>query len=278
MRTWRALSYGPRRAWGSHDDDSADAVDGAAGYHRLRAVTGLLTGRNVAVTGGARGLGAAIAARFRAEGATVTTLDLTEADETCDVADESQVAATFARIGMRYGRLDVLVANAGLVPPWRELTALDMAEWDRVFAVNVRGVALCLKHAVPLIPRGGSVVAMGSIMSEKGAPRQALYNATKHAVLGIVRVAAQELGPRGIRVNALGPGPIATAALQARVAARAAGGLGPAPAAALAAFDAETPLGRAATEEEVAKAALFLASDLSSAVSGRLLRVDGGLP
>lgn len=241
-------------------------------------MSGLLAGRIAAVTGGARGLGAAIAGRFHAEGATVVTLDIEGGDEACDVTDEASVAAAFARIGARHGRLDVLVANAGLVPPWRDIAALDMAEWDRVFAVNVRGVALSLKHAVPLMPRGGSVVAMGSIMSEKGAARQTLYNATKHAVLGIVRCAAQELGPRGIRVNALGPGPIATAALRARVEARAAAGIGPAPAQALAANDAETPLGRAATEEEVAKAALFLASDLSSAISGRLLRVDSGLP
>ncbi|HEV7266965.1 MAG TPA: SDR family oxidoreductase [Falsiroseomonas sp.] len=241
-------------------------------------MSGLLAGRIAAVTGGARGLGAAIAARFRTEGATVITLDLDGADERCDVADEVEVVAAFGRIAEQYGRLDVLVANAGLVPPWRELTALDMAEWDRVFAVNVRGVALCLKHGVTLMRRGGAVVAMGSIMSERGAPLQALYNATKHAVLGIVRVAAQELGPRGIRVNALGPGPIATEALCARIATRAASGLGPAPEPAMADYDAETPLGRMATEEEVAKAALFLASDLASAITGRLLRVDGGLP
>ena len=240
-------------------------------------MSGLLAGRIAAITGGARGLGAAIAARFRAESATVVTLDLAGADIACDVAEEAQVAAAFTEVAARHGRLDVLVANAGFVPPWRELTALDMAEWDRVFAVNVRGVALCLKHAVPLMPLGGAVVAMGSIMSEQGAPRQALYNATKHAVLGIVRVAAQELGPRGIRVNALGPGPVATEALRGRVATRAAGGLGPSPGDALAAYDAETLLGRIATEEEVAKAALFLASDLSSAITGRLLRVDGGL-
>lgn len=238
---------------------------------------GLLAGRVAAVTGGARGLGAAIAARFRAEGARVVTLDLADADATCDVTDEAQVEAAFGHIGQLHGRLDVLVANAGLVPPWRELTALDMAEWDRVFAVNVRGVALCLKHAVPLMPRGGSIVAMGSIASEKGAPRQALYNASKHAVLGIVRVAAQELGPRGIRVNALGPGPIATEALRGRIARRAEIGLGPPPAQALKEMDAETPLGRAATEEDVAKTALFLASDLASGVSGRLVRVDCGL-
>jgi NAD(P)-dependent dehydrogenase (short-subunit alcohol dehydrogenase family) len=238
--------------------------------------TGLLAGRIAAVTGGARGLGAAIAARFRAEGATVVTLDLAGGDEACDVADEASIAAAFGRIGARHGRLDVLVANAGVVPPWCDLTAMDLDRWDRVFAVNVRGVVATLKHAVPLMTQGGAVVAMGSIMSEDGAPKQALYNATKHAVLGIVRVAAQELGPRGIRVNALGPGPIATEALRARVAARAAAG-GPSPEDALAAFAAETPLGRMATEEEVAKAALFLASDLSSAVTGRLLRVDGGL-
>jgi len=237
----------------------------------------LLAGKVAAVTGGARGLGAAIAVRFRAEGAEVVTLDITGGDEACDVTDEASVAAAFGRIGARHGNLDVLVANAGLVPPWREVTALDMPEWDRVFAVNVRGVALCLKHAVPLMPRGGAVVAMGSIMSEAGAARQTLYNATKHAVLGIVRCAAQELGPHGIRVNALGPGPVATEALRARVAARAAAGIAPAPEQALAAHDAATPLGRAATEEDVAKAALFLASDLSSAITGRLLRVDGGL-
>jgi NAD(P)-dependent dehydrogenase (short-subunit alcohol dehydrogenase family) len=232
----------------------------------------MLAGKRAVVTGGSRGLGAAIAGRFREEGAEVVVLDL-DGDPPCDVAEEAEVAAAFARIG----RLDVLVANAGLVPPWREVTALDLGEWDRVFAVNVRGVALCLKHAVPRMGPGGAVVAMGSIMSERGAARQTLYNATKHAVLGIVRCAALELGPRGIRVNALGPGPVATAALRGRIAARAASGLGPAPEAALAAHDAEAPLGRMATEEEVARAALFLASDLSSAVTGRLLRVDGGL-
>lgn len=236
-------------------------------------MTLLLAGRLAVVTGGGRGLGAAIAARFRAAGAQVVTLDLEGGDIACDVTEEASLAAAFAAIGPP----DVLVANAGLVPPWRDLAALDMAEWDRVFAVNVRGVALTLKHGTAAMPQGGSVIAMGSIMSEKGAARQTLYNATKHAVLGIVRCAALELGPRGIRVNALGPGPIATGALLARIEARAAAG-GPAPDAALAANGAETPLGRMATEEEVAKAALFLASDLSSAVTGRLLRVDSGLP
>jgi NAD(P)-dependent dehydrogenase (short-subunit alcohol dehydrogenase family) len=234
-------------------------------------MSGMLAGRVAVVTGGARGLGAAIVARFRDEGARVVALDIAGGDMACDVTDETQVARVFSEIGA----LDVLVANAGLVPPWCALEALDMAEWDRVFAVNVRGVALCLKHA--RVRDGGAVIAMGSIMSEKGAAKQTLYNATKHAVLGIVRSAAIELGPRGIRVNAIGPGPIATEALRARVADRFARGWGPEPAAALAANDAETALGRAATEADVAAVALFLASDLSRAVSGKLVRVDGGL-
>jgi NAD(P)-dependent dehydrogenase (short-subunit alcohol dehydrogenase family) len=171
----------------------------------------------------------------------------------------------------------VLVANAGLVPPWREVSALDVAEWDRVFAVNVRGVALTMKHALPRMGEGASIIAMGSIMSEKAAARQSLYTATKHAVLGLVRAAALELGPRGIRVNAIGPGSVATEALRGRIAWRAGQGIGPDPDAALAAMAAETPLGRIATEGDVADTALYLASDLSRAITGKLLRVDSGL-
>jgi NAD(P)-dependent dehydrogenase (short-subunit alcohol dehydrogenase family) len=182
------------------------------------------------------------------------------------------VAATFAQIGA----LDVLVANAGVVPPWRAVDALDVAEWDRVFAVNVRGVALCMKHAAPRLREGGAVVAMASINAERGAAGQALYTATKHAVLGLVRAAALDLGQRGIRVNALGPGPIATAALRQRVTDRAAAG-GPREDEAFAAMASETALRRMATEDDVADAALFLASPLSRGITGKLLRVDGGL-
>jgi NAD(P)-dependent dehydrogenase (short-subunit alcohol dehydrogenase family) len=230
---------------------------------------GMLSGRVAVVTGAARGLGAAIAARLAQEGAVVHGLDLPD----CDVTEEAQLAAAMARLP----RIDILVANAGLVPPWRAVDALDLAEWDRVFAVNVRGAAASMKHAVPRMPRGGAILAMASINAEVAAASQALYTASKHAVLGLVRAAALDLGPRGIRVNALAPGPIATEALQARIAARHAGG-GLAPTAALAAEAARTPLGRIATEQDVANTALFLVSDLAAAITGRMLRVDAGLP
>ena len=112
----------------------------------------------------------------------------------------------------------MLVAAAGIVPPWRRVDELDLDEWDEVFAVNVRGIAATLKHAAPLIADGGAVVVIGSLNSWRGDPNIASYVASKHAVLGIVRSAALDLGRRGIRVNAVGPGPIATEALLARMA------------------------------------------------------------
>ncbi len=247
---------------------------------------GLLAGRCAVVTGGACGLGAAIARRFKAESARVAVLDLPQALEasdaqlgdlalSCDVSDEVQIAAAIGEAARHFGRLDIVVAIAGVVPPWRTAGEIDMGEWDRVFAVNVRGVALAIKHAAPRLCAGGSIIAMGSIMSASGAPGQMLYTATKHAVLGIVRAASHDLGPKGVRINALGPGSIATAALIDRVASRAAAG-GLPPQDALAAM-AKTPLQRMATEEDVARAALFLASDLSSGITGKLVPVDAGL-
>ncbi|SHO66756.1 NAD(P)-dependent dehydrogenase, short-chain alcohol dehydrogenase family [Pseudoxanthobacter soli DSM 19599] len=252
-----------------------------------------LLGRRVAlVTGASRGLGLAICRRFAAEGAAGTAFDLpgAEAEATAalphgfafaggDVRDEDALAAAVADTVDRHGRLDILVANAGLVPPWRETEALDFDEWDRVMAVNVRGVAAALKQAIPALKAagGGTVVAMASVNAVVAHPRQMLYTASKHAVLGIVRAAARDLGRHGIRVNGLAPGPIATEALVARIAARAENGTGPASDAALDSFAAATALGRLATVDDVAKAALFLACDLSSGITGALLPVDAGL-
>ena len=240
----------------------------------------LLTGRVAAVTGAARGLGAAIAATFERAGAIVVRLDVLDVPGVirCDVTDEATVAATFAAIAATHGRLDVVVANAGLVPPWRETEAYDLGEWDRVYAVNVRGVAATFKHAVPAMKsRGGSIIATSSIMGYRAHARQALYVATKHAVLGMVRAAALDLGRYGIRVNAIGPGSVATTALLERIDRRAALGLGPERDAALASAARETALGRLVSEDDVAKTVLYLASDLASGVTGQLVAIDGGL-
>ena len=143
--------------------------------------------------------------------------------------------------------------------------------------MNVRGVVLTMKQAVPLMKNtGGSMIIMGSLNSRRGHSGMTLYTSTKHAVLGIVRASSQDLGAYNIRVNALGPGPIATDALMARITARAEQGGLPVEAA-LRQHESETALGRMATEEEVAKTALFLASDDSSGITGQIFPIDAGL-
>ena len=254
---------------------------------RDSATTGrLLDGKIAFVTGAAAGLGRAIAERLAAAGARGLAFDIVAAAGVLppgwlglqgNVAEEDDVARAVAQIAESFGRLDVVVANAGLVPPWRAIDAIDFEEWDAVFAVNVKGVAATMKHAAGLMQRqGGSIIAMGSLNSHRGHAGQCLYTASKHAVLGIVRTAARDLGRFGIRVNALGPGPVATDALIARVETRARAG-GPAPDDAYAEFAAETSLGRMVATGDVAGAALFLASDLSDGISGQLLPVDAGL-
>lgn len=251
-------------------------------------MTGLLDGRIALITGGTRGLGRAIAQRFAKEGCAGTLVDLASAKAegnalagftaiAGDVGDEASLAAAVKDTLATFGRLDIVIANAGVVPPWRETETLDMAEWDRVMAVNVRGIAATLKHTVPALKeKGGAIVAMASINAFTAHPRQMLYTASKHAVLGIVRAAARDLGRYGIRVNAVAPGPIATTALIERIRKRAVSG--PSEQDAFAALAQETALGRLATADEVAKAVLFLASDLASGISGELLPVDAGLP
>lgn len=251
-------------------------------------MTGLLDGRIAVITGGTRGLGHAIAKRFAAEGCRGALIDLAHAEAEGeapqgfaviegDVGDEASLAAAVKQTLATFGKIDIVIANAGVVPPWRETETLDMAEWDRVMAVNVRGIATTLKHTVPALKqRGGAVVAMASINAFTAHPRQMLYTASKHAVLGIVRAAARDLGRHGIRVNAVAPGPIATEALIDRIRKRAVAG--PSETEALAALANETALGRLATADEVAKAVLFLASDLASGISGEMLPVDAGLP
>lgn len=248
----------------------------------------LLADRVALVTGGSRGIGRAIVECFAEAGSSGTAVDIAEATAgaklptayraaVADVTDEKQIAGAIADTVRRLGRLDVVVANAGIVPPWHETEGLDFGEWDRVFAVNALGVAATIKHAVPFMKaRGGAIVVTASVNVLKAHARQLAYTATKHATLGIIRCAALDLGRFNIRVNGIAPGPVATDAMRERMRYRATVG-GPPEAEALNALAREVPLGRIATERDIANAALFLASDLASAITGHLLPVDAGL-
>jgi NAD(P)-dependent dehydrogenase (short-subunit alcohol dehydrogenase family) len=244
----------------------------------------LLAGRRAVVTGGASGIGAAIVARFAVEGAVGEVLDLAASLERwtappgwrarpVDLRDEAAVAEVLAGDE----RLDVLVAAAGIVPAWSPVAEVDLAEWDDVMAVNARGLLATLKHAAPRLSEQASVVVIASLNAWRGDPNLTTYAASKHAALGVVRSAALDLGRGGVRVNAVAPGPVATDALLARMERRARAGGAPVTEA-LEAVSAATALGRIATVDDVACAALFLASDLAAGVSGHLLPVDGGLP
>lgn len=250
------------------------------------AETGDLAGRVAVVTGAGGGFGRAIGERLQRSGARIVAVDVEAAlgalpgdweGHAVDLgADDAAVA--LGRIGAALGTVDIVVANAGLVPPWRGVDALDAAEWQRVMAVNVWGVAVTLGAFVPAMARSehASAVVMASINGYRAHPKQVLYTASKHAVIGVMRAAALDLGAKGIRVNALAPGPVATGALMGRLAKRHAEGQ-PSPDEMLAAMAAETALGRMVTAEDVANAAHFLASDASAGMTGMVLPVEAGL-
>ncbi|NNE23154.1 MAG: SDR family oxidoreductase [Rhizobiales bacterium] len=247
----------------------------------------LVDGKVAFVTGAANGLGHAIVSELAAAGAVGTMFDILPRSEAGNipkgwnyhqgtVTDENDVGAAIAGLHESHGLLDIAVANAGVVPPWRATRELDLDEWRRTFAVNVEGAAITIKLAAQeMIPSGGSIIALGSLNSWQGHPQQAAYVASKHAVLGLVRSAALDLGQHNIRVNALGPGPIATDALVGRVKDRHAQG-GATVDEALQAMAGATALGRTATEADVARACLFLASVLASGITGQLVPVDAG--
>ena len=248
----------------------------------------LLEGRHAVITGGSRGIGRAIADRFHEAGAQPTIIDLPDAlaqarlpvnwrSGACDflAPDAEQVMTEFAD-GL--DSVDIVVANAGVVPPWRRIETLDLEEWNAVFRINVAGVALTLKCFAPALAhsRAGSAIIMASLNAHKAHFRQALYTATKFAVLGLTRAAALDMGADGTRVNAIGPGPIATDALLARIDSRHALGA-PGRQETLESLARESALGRMATTQDVAGTALFLASDLSAGISGAFLPVDCGI-
>jgi NAD(P)-dependent dehydrogenase (short-subunit alcohol dehydrogenase family) len=247
-------------------------------------MAGRLEGKIAVITGGTTGIGEATATRFAAEGATVVltgrnpqTLEAARARAgdgvevvASDASKEEDVKALFEQVIATHGRIDVLFLNAGIArfAPWEQHTVED---FDEQFAVNVRGPWLALKHALPHLQEGASVIATTSVVNRMGMAGASAYSATKAALHQVVKNAATELAPRGIRVNAVSPGPIETpifekSALPAEALQEMAAGI-----------QSQVRLGRFGRPEEVANVALFLASDESSYVHGQEYVVDGGM-
>jgi NAD(P)-dependent dehydrogenase (short-subunit alcohol dehydrogenase family) len=238
---------------------------------------GRLDGKVCVITGAASGIGAEAARLFAREGATVVGVDVAPGAEgelslEADVTDELQVRGIYERARDAFGGIDVLFNNAGINPTDdSSVTETSGEAWQRVQDVNARGVFLCCKHGIPhLLERGGgSVINTASFVALMGAAvSQISYTASKGAVLSMSRELGVEFARRGVRVNALCPGPVNTPLLQE-----------------LFANDPEkaarrlvhVPMGRFAEASEIAQAALFLASDESSYVNAATFMVDGGL-
>jgi len=195
-----------------------------------------------------------------------------------DVSDEASVAALFQEVAAEEGGLDVLVNNAGVTGPVANAEDMDLAEWDETVAINIRGVLTCIKHAVPLLKarRGGAIVNMSSLMGLRGYPMRSAYTATKFAVVGITEAVAQEVGPHGIRVNALCPGAVNGDLMKRVVAARATAEGRPEADIIKVNYTDKAALRRWVEPEEVAAVTLFLASDAAACVTGERIRVDAG--
>ena len=240
-------------------------------------MAGRLDGKVCVITGAASGIGADAAVRFAEEGARVVGVDLAEVagvdlSVVADVADEAAVEALYSQVRERFGRVDVLFNNAG-INPTDDTSVLDtpLEVWERVQQVNLRSVFLCCKHGIPhlLDGGGGSVINTASFVALMGAATsQISYTASKGGVVALSRELGVEFARRGVRVNALCPGPVATPLLTK-----------------LFASDSEqaarrlvhVPMGRFAEVREVSHAAVFLASEESSYVTASAFMVDGGL-
>lgn len=236
-------------------------------------------GSKAVVTGGASGIGLAIANRLVEGGAKVACLDLAPDDlpEGCigiraDVADDAQVTAAIAEAEARLGGIDILVNNAGIGAKGGVETN-DDAEWHRVLDVNVVGLARVSRAALPALRRSphGAIVNMASIAATAGLPDRALYTASKGAVLALTRAMAADLLTDGIRVNAVNPGTVDTPWVGRLLASSAD------PVAERAALEARQPHGRLVSAEEVAEAVAYLASPRAGSTTGTSVAVDGGM-
>lgn len=242
----------------------------------------LLEGKIAVVTGGGSGIGAAIARLFVAEGAKIVIGDLAEsgaalaaqltadgfsaAFQRVDVTDEAEIAALMQLAVSRFGRLDILVANAGIPERKSPIHELDLADWRRVIDVDLTGVALCNKFAAGamLANGGGAIVNMASILAHVGQENSNAYSAAKAAVVNLTRSVALTYAKRGIRANCVSPGYVDTPLLAQL------------PEATRQAMLVRQPIGRLARPKEIAEVVAFLASDKASIITGACINADGG--
>lgn len=245
---------------------------------------GLLTGKTALITGAARGIGKAIAMKFASEGANIAFTDLvidengkaTEAEIAAlgvkvkgyasNAADFAQSAEVVNQVKEDFGSIDILVNNAGITKDGLMLRMTE-AQWDAVIGVNLKSAFNFIHACTPIMMRqkGGSIINMASVVGVHGNAGQCNYSASKAGMIALAKSIAQEMGAKGIRANAIAPGFIETAMTQAlseEVRKEWIKGI---------------PLRRGGTPEDVANIALFLASDLSSYVSGQVIQVDGGM-
>jgi NAD(P)-dependent dehydrogenase (short-subunit alcohol dehydrogenase family) len=240
-------------------------------------MTGRLKGKRAVVTGAAQGIGRGIAEAFVAEGADVllvdvdaerlaaTARDLGQADLVADVSRKTEIERIFAAVAARWGGLDILVNNAGVTHA-AELDDLAEEDFDRVFAINLKSALWATQAAARLMGEGSAIVNMSSVNAVLAIPNQIPYAISKGAMKQLTNVTALALAPRGIRVNAIGPGSIMTDMLRGIMNDKAAE----------VRIMSRTPLGRCGEVEEVAAVAVFLASGESSYITGQTIYPDGG--